>query len=179
MGIHTPDRGTSVLRILGASAIFIFLCGCAAQPNFRGSEIEPAALEARPAIVVVRNEGTKEGFLDTIGAWLTAHGYSYTVVPEGTKYDLDKLTLEYTGFWRWDMRIYLDSARIDAFHSGQKVGRVEYKVPAMSRSRFSVAAERVDCMMATLFGRMSMTAATERINDNRRPSKRSNRKCDG
>ncbi|MCU8006483.1 hypothetical protein L5M11_02930 [Shewanella sp. SM87] len=101
-----------------------------------------------------------------------ANNYTYTVQPDGSKHDLNKLTLEYEGNWTWDLglgtwdlALYLKSAEINAFQNGQRVGSVKFQVPYTANpSKFGNAANRISYMMSALFGQITADEATKKVN---------------
>ena len=98
-------------------------------------------------------------------SWLRSHDYTYTISPDSSKHDLDKLTLEYVGYWTWDMALYLENAEIEAYHNGQRVGEVKYRVPnTLNGNKFGNGAERIGYMMDVLFGELTINQANEMVN---------------
>jgi len=129
--------------------ILIFLAGCAA-PKYKGSAIGEIKTKN---VVIIHDSDTKSGFEQEMADWLTKRGYKCAVVPEGTKYDSEKLNLEYNGIWKWDLAIFLSRAVVSAFYEGQKIGQVEYYAENnLNTAKFANGAERVSYMMDILFG---------------------------
>ncbi|KOO14344.1 hypothetical protein AKJ18_13630 [Vibrio xuii] len=138
------------------------LVGCGA-PRYSGHSVPDT--NQKPEVVIVKDNATRSGFLATMEQWLQEHEYTYTVVPEQSQHDLDKLTLEYEGRWSWDLALYLSDADIQAFLSGQRVGKVEFNVPYTANpNKFGDASERIGYMMDTLFGLMTAEQATKIVN---------------
>lgn len=148
-------------NFLGFVLITLLMSACAA-PRYTGSMIENKNFDE---VVVVNHIKTKEGFLQTIESWLEKHNYKYTVASEGSKHNLDQLTLEYIGYWGWDLALYLTNAEITAYHKGQRVGEVQYRAPnSLNLNKFGSAAERIGYMMDILFGERTAQQATTIIN---------------
>lgn len=151
-------------RIVSTVFLAIVLSACAA-PKYSGSGLDRSTVQDVPEVVVVRDDATKRGFLEAIEQWLKDNGYEYTVAPDGSRHDLDKLTIEYIGYWKWDLAIYLSRAEIEAFHEGQRVGRVEYRAPnTLNTNKFGTGADRIAHMMDVLFGKTSAEEATQAVN---------------
>ena len=139
-----------------------FLSGCGA-PRYTAKPIH--AVDKDVKVVIIDDKETRRGFQETMESWLQRHNYSYTISPDGSKHDLDKLTLEYVGYWHWDMALYLKHAEIDAYHNGQRVGEVEYRVPnTLNFNKFGNGAERIGYMMDILFGELTVNEANKLIN---------------
>ncbi|WP_173362827.1 Sbal_3080 family lipoprotein [Desulfotalea psychrophila] len=136
-------------------SLFVMLLSACGAPQYTVQPI--SQLDREVNIVVVDDRETRAGFLQTIEAWLQRHDYRYEVVADGSRHDLEKLTLEYVGHWTWDMALYLEDARIDAFYGGQRVGEARYEVPEVtaSPSKFGKASLRIDSMMNALFAKIN------------------------
>ncbi len=137
------------------------LTGCAA-PRYSGSFIENTG----PVdVVILRDNTSRPGFLESMESWLKGQGYQYTVVPQGSKYDPEKINLEYFGKWNWDLAIYLQEARITAYTNGQKAGSVYYYAPnSLNRKKFGNADERIKYMMDVLFKKRTLDEANALMN---------------
>lgn len=139
----------------------IFLSACAA-PRYSGSLITDKDFDE---VVIIKDLKTKIGFLQTIESWLDKHKYKYKVASDGSKHNLGKLTLEYVGYWKWDLALYLSNAEITAYLKGQRVGEVGYRAPnSLNMRKFGNAEERVGYMMDILFGELTAAEATSLIN---------------
>ncbi|MCL1123650.1 Sbal_3080 family lipoprotein [Shewanella surugensis] len=149
-------------RYIFAALGILLLSGCG-SPRYTAKPIE--ALTNQVDIVIINDEATREGFLETMESWLTEHHYQYTVQSEGEKHDLNKLTLEYEGHWTWDLALYLKRAEIKAFQHGQRVGEVDFKVPYTANpNKFGNAEKRIRFMMDALFGQITAEEATQKAN---------------
>lgn len=145
-------------------AIIVSLVSACAAPRYTGTQISNDVIDKKPEVVIVKDEATKQGFLDTIEKWLAKNNYSYKVEKEGSRHELEKLTIEYVGHWKWDLALYLSEAKIEAFHQGQRVGEVDYRAPnSLNTNKFSNAEERIEYMLEVLFGRLSSANATQAI----------------
>ena len=142
-----------------------FMSACSA-PSYKGAPISDSTLGSNPEIVIVKDSETKEGFLDTIKQWLTKNGYGYEVKPDDSKHDLEKMTIEYVGHWKWDLALYLSQAEVEAFYKGQRVGEVNYTAANnLNFNKFSNDEERIEYMLDVLFGKLTPAEATARINE--------------
>ena len=147
-------------KVLWCVFFIVFLAGCAG-PKFSGSAIEPLN---NAGIVIVKDNDTRNGFLETIERWLDNHNFEYVVVSDNSKHQLDKLTLEYVGRWSWDLALYLREARISAYHEGQRVGEVEFKAAnSLNFNKFGNAEKRISYMMDALFGERSVNEINEKL----------------
>lgn len=149
-------------KYLLLSLSVLILAGCGA-PRYTGNAIPEPKTEVD--VVIVKDAETREGFLNTMEAWLQDNDYTYTVVPDKSKHDLDKLTLEYEGHWGWDLALFLKQAEINAYQNGQRVGEVEFKVPYTANpNKFGDASKRIGFMMDTVFGKKTAEEATKAAN---------------
>ena len=151
------------LGILSLSIIILFATGCA-SPKYEGNAISADISKKKPEIEIIQDDKTREGFKVAVEDWLKKNNYSYSVKQSGSQHDLEKLTLEYVGIWRWDLALFLNSAKIEAFHEGQRVSEVTYKAPNnLNTSKFSNAKERIEYLMDVLFGKLTAQEATSEI----------------
>ncbi|CAK1741038.1 MULTISPECIES: Sbal_3080 family lipoprotein [Vibrio] len=149
-------------KYLLLSLSVLILAGCGA-PRYTGSAIPEPTTEVD--VVIVKDAETREGFLNTMETWLQDNDYTYTVVPDKSQHDLDKLTLEYEGHWGWDLALFLKQAEINAYQNGQRVGEVEFKVPYTANpNKFGNASKRIGFMMDTVFGKKTAEEATKAAN---------------
>ncbi len=149
-------------KIIVLSLASLTLVGCG-SPRYMGTPVPETNIKSE--IVVVKDNETRSGFQNTIESWLQEHNYSYVVVPDNSKHDLNKLTLEYEGHWGWDLALYLKNAEITAYQGGQRVGEVKFKVPYTANpNKFGDASKRIGFMMDTLFGQMTPEQATQAAN---------------
>ena len=148
-------------KIFWFGLLVAFLAGCAG-PKYTGSGIgNLGGVE----IVIINDKETRSGFQQAMEDWLTSHNYNYVVMPDGSKHDLDQLSLEYVGLWSWDMAIFLADARITAYHKGQRVGEVEYKASNnFNPSKLGGGEERIRNMMDVLFGKRTIDEANKTSN---------------
>ncbi|MGV2987635.1 Sbal_3080 family lipoprotein [Vibrio sp. E150_011] len=149
-------------KIILLPLVAITLAGCG-SPRYTASAVP--ITNVKPDVVIVNDSATRSGFQETMEDWLHEHNYSYIVVPDRSKHDLNKLTLEYEGHWGWDLALYLKNAEINAYQGGQRVGEVDFKVPYTANpNKFGDASKRIGFMMDTLFGQMSPEQATKAAN---------------
>ena len=95
-------------------------------------------------------------------SWLRNNNYKYVVVPDGSQAELDKLTLEYVGYWGWDVALYMNNAIIAAYNKGQRVGIVQFRAPnSLNLNKFESAEERIGYMMDVLFGKRTIDEANQ------------------
>jgi len=140
--------------------LVVFLAGCAG-PKFSGSAIETFN-DAK--IVIVKDNDTRNGFLEAMERWLDNHNFEYVVVPDNSKHQLDKLTLEYVGKWSWDLALYLREARISAYQEGQRVGEVEFRAAnSLNLNKFGNAEKRISYMMDALLGESSVNEINKKL----------------
>jgi len=152
-------------KVLWSVLFVAILTGCAG-PRYKGSSSIDIPTSSK--IVIRNNPKVRIGFQEAIESWLKAEGYEYTVVPAESLYDLDKISLEYTGLWQFHWISYLGEARITALTKGQKVGQVEYKAPnLLNNNKYGSAEERIKYMMAILFKKITPGDATKLINGER------------
>ncbi|MGR5543781.1 Sbal_3080 family lipoprotein [Vibrio sp. PNB22_2_2] len=144
-------------------SLFSFiLVGCG-SPRYTGNSVP--GTNSKPEVVIIKDNETRIGFLDTMELWLQENNYTYVVVPDRSKHDLDKITLEYQGHWGWDLALYLKSAEINAYQAGQRVGEVHFEVPYTANpNKFGDASKRISFMMDILFGQMTPVQATKAAN---------------
>ena len=149
-------------KVLWSVLFAAILTGCAG-PRYKAFSSIEAPTSSK--VVIRNNPKVRIGFQEAIESWLKTAGYEYIVVPAESQYDLDKISLEYTGLWQFHWISYLGEARITALTRGQKVGQVEYKAPnLLNNNKYGNAEERIKYMMAILFKKMTPEDATKLIN---------------
>lgn len=147
-------------KIIFLGVFLVLLVGCAG-PKYSGTPIEKIDT---PHIVIINNKDTKPGFQKTMEAWLNGHGHTYEVLPNGSRFDLDQINLEYKGVWRWDLAIFLNEAYINAYYKGQRIGEVSYIAPNnLNTGKYSDAEIRINYMMDVLFGKITASEANKLI----------------
>lgn len=147
------------MRFFTTLFLIASLTACAA-PKFNASPVQ----NINAPIVIIEDNKTREGFLQSIKNWLNQNGYDFVTSLDGSKHDHEKITLEYEGHWGWDLALYLKDAEIKAYNDGQRVGEVTYKVPYTANpNKFSVASERISNMMNLLFGKISVQEVNTKI----------------
>jgi hypothetical protein len=136
------------LLLIIASISILSACGA---PRYSSSPIDSRHIKT---VAIVKNEKTREGFLQTIEIWMKNNNYKYIVTPSNSKHDPDILTIEYVGYWAWDLALYLKEAEISAYQNGQRVGKVDYRVPYTANpKKFGKGSERIETMLDLLFGK--------------------------
>jgi len=150
------------MRIIFGSIFFaVVLSGCAG-PKFTAS---PITETIDTEIVIVNDKATRDGFEDRLEKWIADNDYKYVIVPDGSKHDLEKVTLEYVGHWGWDLALYLKQADINAYYKGQRIGEVNFKAPnTLNGNKFGDASERIGYMMDILFGKKTVEEGNKLLN---------------
>ncbi|SCA56638.1 conserved exported hypothetical protein [Candidatus Terasakiella magnetica] len=152
------------MKFLLILSFAILLSACAA-PQFNASPLKYSGSQ----IVVIKDNDTREGFLQSMKSWLAQNKYDFAVSEDGSKHDHKKVTLEYEGHWGWDLALYLKDAEIKAYSDGQRIGEASYKVPYTANpNKFSVASERIASMMDLLFGKKSVQEANSEIRSSKK-----------
>lgn len=146
-------------------SLLIGLVTACGAPRYTATPLK----ETYSDIVIVKDNETKAGFLDTMETWLGKKGYNYSVVKEGAARDHDKLVLEYEGKWGWDLALYLKRAYIKAFDGNSKVGSVNFDVPYTANpAKFGKGETRINYMMDVLFGEMTAEEATKTVSSSKK-----------
>ena len=146
-------------KSLAGVVALIVLSGCAG-PRYLGTAIEEPQVAG---IVIVNDVKTRPGFQEAMESWLNSRNYNFEVIPDGSEHDPRKLTLEYIGYWSWDLAMYLDEAYIEAFRQGESVAKIEFKAPnSLNLNKIGNAEQRIFNMMELLFGEISIEEANER-----------------
>lgn len=151
------------IGILLSTSVLILITGCAG-PKITGSKIPSSLLSRNPEILLINDNETRDGFNDAVEGWLKDKGKRYTVKPEYAKHDPSKITIEYVGYWGWDLAMYLERSEIDAFYNGQRVGSVSFKAPnSLNLNKWGNAEQRIRLMLDVLFGEKTAQAASRNL----------------
>jgi hypothetical protein len=141
----------------------VILSGCAG-PRISGHAIPTKIISENPEILSINDEKTREGFQAAVEKWLSKNGKKYSVKPDYSKHEPDKITLEYEGKWSWDLALYLREAEIEAFYNGQRVSSVSFRAPnSLNTNKWGNAEERINLMLDVLFGNLSAVEATQSL----------------
>lgn len=139
------------------------LAGCAG-PRISGNAIPSEIISSDPEILSINDAETRDGFQRAVESWLSKNRKKYTVKPDYSKHEPDKITLEYEGKWGWDLALYLREAEIEAFYKGQRVSSVSFKAPnSLNANKWGNAEERINLMLDVLFGKLSAAEATQEL----------------
>ncbi len=150
-------------RLCLCGLILAVFCGCAG-PKCTGVAVDTQVLNEKPRVQIVDDNATRPGFRAAMESWLRRNNYTFDVQPDGSRHDLEKLTLEFEGHWAWDIALFLSRASIHAYHEGQRVGNVEYKAANnFNTNKFGNAEERIGYFMDILFGKVSFAEGNRRI----------------
>ncbi len=159
----TGERKMKKINLVLAFGSILFVTGCAG-PRITGSTIPSNVLSNNPDVLLINDDETREGFNEAMEDWLKDNKKVYTVKPEHTQHDPEKLTIEYVGYWKWDMALYLSRAEIEAFHGGQRIGTVNFKAPnSLNPNKWGSGEERIKLMMDVLYGKKTAKEATGQL----------------
>lgn len=143
--------------------LVILLSGCV-SPKFTGSAIPENILTAKPQVLVINDAETRDGFQHAVEGWLDSEEIRYVVKPEGVEHDPQQLTIEYVGYWSWDLALFLSRAEIEAFYQGQRVSKITYNAPStLHTAKFGDADERIKLMLDVMFANKSLQEATDKL----------------
>ena len=144
-------------------ALPILLGGCAG-PRYSGEGISKDILSKKPDIVSINDSKTRDGFQTVVEDYLVNGEYKYTVQPEDSEHDHQKVTIEYVGYWGWDLALYLNRAEIEAFYQGQRVGKINFESPnSLNPNKWGSAEKRIGLMLDILFGKITAKEATNAL----------------
>jgi len=150
-------------RIIFVLGIVILISGCAG-PRYSGTSIPSDILAQDPEILSINDHETRDSFQYAVEKWLADNRYTYVVKPEYSRYDPEKVTIEYVGYWSWDIALYLSSAEVEAFYKGKSVSKVIFKAPnSLNTNKWGVAEARIGLMLDILFGKLTAQEATEEL----------------
>ncbi len=139
----------------------VLLAACAA-PKYTA---EPISKENQSKeITIVKDDATREIFLDSLQEWCLDTAHKCTVVSDGTPPKNEELTLTYVSRWSWDFRTFIADARVRAYKDSEKVGEVEFKAPnSANADKWGDDKKRIIAMMDLLFGNQTVTEAQSKI----------------
>lgn len=152
-------------KIFPAIVVFssLILSGCV-SPKFTGNAISEDILTKKPQILLINDAETRDGFQHAVEGWMNSKEIKYVVKPEGVDHDPQQLTIEYVGYWSWDLALFLSRAEIEAFYKGQRVSKISYNAPStLHTAKFGNADERIALMLDIMFAKRSIEEATEKL----------------
>jgi hypothetical protein len=115
-------------------------------------------------ITVVKDDATREVFLDSIESWCLDNSYNCTVVPDRSKHVPEELTLNYVSRWSWDFTTFIADAEIKAYKNKQLVGEVTFLAPNSGNlNKFGNDKKRIKTMVELLFGDITEVEANKKL----------------
>ncbi|MFA0441423.1 Sbal_3080 family lipoprotein [Vibrio sp. 10N.222.51.C12] len=139
----------------------VLLAACAA-PKYT-AEVIPEDNQSKD-ITIVKDDATREIFLESMQEWCLDTAHKCTVVSDGTPPESSELTLTYVSRWSWDFRTFVADAKIKAYKNSAKVGEVEFKAPNSANSdKWGNDSKRIIAMMDLLFGKQTLSEAQSKI----------------
>lgn len=143
--------------------MFVMISGCAA-PKFSGDSIPENILKENPDVLSINDDETRDGFQEAVEKWLSGNEHPYVVKKENSPHDPEKLTIEYVGYWKWDLALYLSRAEIEAFYKGQRVSKVSFNAPnTLNGKKWGDAEERIGYMLDIMFNKINASEATKNL----------------
>jgi len=142
-------------------ASVFFLSGCAG-PKITGSSMSSDLASKNYEILLIDDTATRESFSESMESWFKDNNKNYSVKPEHSKHDPEKISVEFVGYWGWDLSPYMKKAEIEAFYDGQRVSRVNFKAPdSLNPKKWGDPEYRIGLMLDVLFGEKTATEATK------------------
>ncbi len=137
------------------------LAGCA-SPKFSVMPINSE--DQRQEITIVKDDATREVFLDTLESWCLDKSYECNFVPDRSTHVAEELTLNYVSRWSWDLRTYIADAKIKAYKDKQLVGEVTFIAPySLDTDKFGNDIKRIETMVDLLFGIIDESDANKKL----------------
>jgi len=119
-------------------------------------------IEEAQRLYIIKNDSTKEGFLQALESWCKKEGIRYSVLPSTANVQDHAWTLTYYGRWSWDLAIFLSDAEITAFHNGKIVGREKLVVGQWDKHKFEKGEKRIHKLMDMLYNRATHYYTSEK-----------------
>lgn len=139
------------------------MVGCAG-PRYTGSSIPQDVVSENPDVLSINDAETRDGFQSAVEKWLKNNKKNYVVEPEGSLHDPEKLTIEYVGYWKWDIALFMNESDIEAFYKGQRVSKVSFRAPnSLNANKWGDAEERIGLMLDIMFGEKTAEEATNEL----------------
>ncbi|MFH4411287.1 Sbal_3080 family lipoprotein [Vibrio diabolicus] len=139
----------------------VLLAACAA-PQYTAEAISEQFQSTE--ITIIKDDATRDIFLDSIQEWCLDTAHKCTVVSTGTPPKSSELTLIYVSRWSWDFRTFIADARVNAYKNNDKVGQVEFKAPnSANTNKWGNDNKRIITMMDLLFGKQTVSEAQFKI----------------
>jgi hypothetical protein len=137
------------------------ISGCAG-PRFT---VNPISSENQlKEITVVKDDATREVFLNSIESWCLDNSYNCRVVPDRSKHVPEELTLNYVSRWSWDFTTFIADAEIKAYKNTQLVGEVTFLAPNSGNlNKFGNDKKRIKTMVELLFGSITEPEANKKL----------------
>ncbi|EOU2464899.1 Sbal_3080 family lipoprotein [Vibrio navarrensis] len=142
-------------------SLSVLLAACA-TPKYTAEAI--SGENQSKEITIVKDDATREIFLDSMQEWCLDTAHKCTVVSDGTPPKSSELTLTYVSRWSWDFRTFIADAQVKAYKNNEKVGEVEFNAPnSASTDKWGDDKKRIITMMDILFGKQTVSEAQSKI----------------
>lgn len=142
-------------------AFTILLTACSA-PRYSVVPIEQS--QQSDTVTIVKDDATRDIFLDSMQEWCLDTAHKCNVVLDGTPPEESELTLIYVSRWSWDFKTFIADAKIRAYKNSKKVGEVEFVAPNNTNpKKWGNDSKRIKVMLDLLFGLESEDGARQRI----------------
>ena len=146
-------------KMIAVMLITVVVSGCGKfDITHRAAE---EALNAQ-SICIIKDEETREGFLEAVESWMERRNIQYTIIPDNSQVNSCEWCLEYYGRWSWDIAIFLSDSKIRLFHDGNEAGYVSIRVGQWDAYKFEDGEVRIHKMLDMLFGKESYYPLPER-----------------
>ena len=148
-------------KFLLSIAAVTLIASCA-SPKFTAKAI--STTNQMKDVTVVKDDATREVFLDSIESWCLDKSYDCKIVPDRSKHNPEELTLNYVSRWSWDFTTFIADAELKAYKNKQLVGEVTFKAPnSMNTDKFGDDKKRIKTMAELLFGLISEADANKKL----------------
>ncbi|GMQ48509.1 Sbal_3080 family lipoprotein [Vibrio sp. 10N] len=142
--------------------VFTLLLTACSAPRYSVAPIEPS--EQSDRVTIIRDDATRDIFLDSMQEWCLDTAHKCKVVSDGTPPEDNELTLTYVSRWSWDFKTFIADAKVNAYKDRKKVGEVEFVAPNNTNpKKWGNDSKRIMMMLDLLFGLESVTDAQQKI----------------
>jgi hypothetical protein len=142
-------------------AFTLLLTACSA-PRYSVAPIEQS--EQSDTVTIIRDDATRDIFLDSMQEWCLDTAHKCKVVSDGTPPEDGELTLTYVSRWSWDFKTFIADAKVKAYKNRKSVGEVEFIAPNNTNpKKWGNDSKRIMTMLDLLFDLESVERAQQRI----------------
>ena len=118
------------------------------------------------AILILKDEATREGVLPIIVAWFKENNFNATVINALNEINPDDYIFTYRAWWGWDLKTYMRKVEMAVKSKGETLGRLQFDALQYGGfGKFGDTEKRLRILLDVLFGKITVEEANKLLGD--------------